>query len=373
MTWGHAFAAHRAAIASFSKTKGRRMDGNAAPLAEIAEAHRFDVARLDDHLRRTIDDFGSGLEIRQFQGGASNPTFLLTTDGGAKRYVMRKKPPGQLLASAHQVDREYRVMKALAGSGVPVPVMRTLCEDPEVIGTAFYVMDYLEGRIFRDAALPGLAATERAAIYDELNATLAKLHQVDFEAVGLGDYGRPGGYFERQLARWTRQYRDAETERIPAMETLIEELAGRIPADQSVSIAHGDYRLENVMFHPTEPRLIAVLDWELSTIGHPLADLGYNAFLWHSLGASWGALAGVDFATSGIPTEADYVAAYCRRTGRSEIEDWNFYLGFSVFRLASISQGVYRRVLAGNAASQREAVNGAPQLAEQALALLRRA
>lgn len=349
------------------------MDGNAAPLIEVAPAHRFDAQRLDAFLQTAVEDFGSGMEIRQFQGGASNPTFLLTTDGGAKRYVMRKKPPGQLLPSAHQVDREHRVMKALAETGVPVPNMRALCEDPEVVGTAFYVMDYLEGRIFRDAALPDLSPVERAAIYDELNATLAKLHQVDFQAVGLGDYGRPGDYFERQLARWTRQYRDAETEAIPAMETLIAELAGRIPADRSISIAHGDYRLENVMFHPTEPRLIAALDWELSTIGHPLADLGYNAFLWHSQGVSWGSLVGVDFATSGIPTEAAYVEAYRRRTGRDEIEDWNFYLGFSVFRLASISQGVYRRVLAGNAASTREAVNGAPALAEQALQLLRRA
>lgn len=348
------------------------MDGQTASLTEVAQAHRFDAESLAAYLQRAIEDFGSGMEIRQFQGGASNPTFLLTTDSGSKRYVMRKKPPGQLLASAHQVDREYRVMKALAGSGVPVPPMRALCEDPAVIGTAFYVMDYLDGRIFRDAALPDVSPADRAAIYDELNATLAKLHQVDFQAIGLGDYGRPGDYFERQLARWTRQYRDAETEAIPAMETLIAELGGRIPADRSVSIAHGDYRLENVMFHPTEPRLIAVLDWELSTIGHPLADLGYNAFLWHSQGASWGSLAGVDFTSSGIPTEAEYVDAYRRRTGRAEIADWNFYLGFSVFRLASISQGVYRRVLAGVAASEREAVNGAPPLAEQALELLRR-
>jgi len=261
-------------------------------------------------------------------------------------------------------------MKALAGH-IPVPVMRALCTDPEVIGTTFYVMDYLEGRIFRDAALPGLTPIERSAIYDDLNATLAKLHAVDFEAVGLGDFGRPGNYFERQVARWTRQYRDAESEPIPAMEALIAELPGRIPADQSVSIAHGDFRLENVMFHPTEPRLIAVLDWELSTIGHPLADIGYNAFLWRSHSLSWGSLDGVDFSASGIPTEEDYVAAYCRRTGRAKIEDWAFYMSFGIFRLASISQGVYRRVLAGTAATEgRDAVNGTPALAEQALAIL---
>jgi aminoglycoside phosphotransferase (APT) family kinase protein len=268
------------------------------------------------------------------------------------------------------VDREYRVMKALDGL-IPVPKMRALCEDAEVIGTAFYVMDYLSGRIFRDATLPGLAPAERAAIYDDLNATLAKLHRVDFAAVGLGDYGRPGNYFERQVARWTRQYRDAQTEAIPAMDALIERLPARIPADQSVSIAHGDYRLENVMYHPTEPRIIAVLDWELSTIGHPLADIAYNAFLWRSHSPTWGSLDGVDFATSGIPTEEDYVARYCERTGRETIEDWPFLMAFSVFRLASISQGVYGRMLAGNAArAGGEVVNGCPALAAQALEIL---
>ena len=284
--------------------------------------------------------------------------------------MLRKKPPGQLLASAHQVDREYRIMKALHGSGVPVPVMRALCEDPDVIGTAFYVMDYLEGRIFRDATPPGMTPAERAEIYDQLNATLAALHKVDYVAVGLTGYGRPDGYFERQIARWTKQYRGAETQSIPAMEQLIAELPARIPKDPAVSIAHGDYRLENVMFHPTEPRLIAVLDWELSTIGHPLADLGYNGFLWHSEGVGWGSLLGVDFAASGIPTERDYVAAYCRRTGRDGIDDWSFYVAFSVFRLASISQGVYSRILAGTIASEREAINGTPRLSEQALELL---
>jgi len=333
----------------------------------VRPAHRFDEVRLAAWLRPRIPEIGPDLEVLQFQGGASNPTFLLTSDG--RRYVLRKKPPGQLLASAHQVDREHRVMQALAGH-VPVPTMRVLCEDPEVIGASFYVMDFLEGRIFRDARLPGLAPAERAAIYDDLNATLAKLHQVDVEALGLGDFGRPGNYFERQIARWTRQYRDAESETIPAMEALIEALPGRIPADSSVAIAHGDYRLENVMYHPTEPRIIAVLDWELCTIGHPLADIAYNAFLWRSHGESWGTLDGVDFATSGIPTEAEYVAAYARRTGRGEIAGWPFYMAFAIFRLASISQGVYRRVLAGNAAMDRPAENGAPALAEQALAIL---
>ena len=337
------------------------------PVRDVVPAHRFDEAKLHAWLRTAIPEVDGQLEVQQFQGGASNPTFLLTSAG--KRYVLRKKPPGQLLSSAHQVDREYRVMKALDGL-LPVPKMRALCEDPEVIGTSFYVMDYLEGRIFRDAMLPDLKPAERAAIYDNLNATLAKLHQVDFAAVGLADYGRPGNYFERQVARWTRQYRDAESESIPAMDALIERLPARIPADQSVSIAHGDYRLENVMYHPTEPRIIAVLDWELSTIGHPLADIAYNSFIWRSHSPGWGSLDGIDFATSGIPTEADYVAAYCRRAGRASIDDWAFYMAFGIFRLASISQGVFRRVQSGQAASEREAINGTGPLAEQALAIL---
>lgn len=308
------------------------------PVREVVPAHRFDEARLHAWLKTVLPEIGERPLVRQFQGGASNPTFLLTSDSG-RHYVLRKKPPGQLLSSAHQVDREYRAMKALEGH-IPVPRMRALCEDPEVIGTSFYVMDYLEGRIFRDATLPDQTPAARAAIYDDLNATLARLHKVDFEAVGLGDFGRPGNYFERQVARWTRQYRDAESESIPAMDALIERLPARIPADQSVSIAHGDYRLENVMFHPTEPRIIAVLDWELSTIGHPLADIAYNAFIWRSHSPGWGSLDGVDFSTSGIPTEAEYVAAYCRRVGREPIVDWPFYMAFGIFRLASISQGL---------------------------------
>jgi aminoglycoside phosphotransferase (APT) family kinase protein len=340
-------------------------------LSEVGEKHRFDQATLDAWLRANVEGYAGDLHVQQFVGGASNPTFMLTT-GDGHRYVLRKKPPGTLLASAHQVDREYRVMKALGQTDVPVPVMRALCEDEAVIGTSFYVMDYLEGRVFRDATLPDLTPAERAAVYDQLNAVLAALHKVDHRAVGLEDYGRPTGYFERQVARWTKQYRGAETGHIPAMEALIAELPPRIPADEQSGIAHGDYRLENVMFHPTEPRMIAVLDWELSTIGHPLADIGYNAFLWHSHSPTWGSLDGVDFAASGIPTEEEYVAAYCRRTGRAAIPDWNFYLAFAVFRLASISQGVYARALAGQTPNASEAINGTPMLAEQALGLLRR-
>jgi len=340
--------------------------------AQIAPAHRFDVHALERRLRASIEGFGDDMAIQQFQGGASNPTFLLTTKtaDGPARYVLRKQPPGPLLASAHQVDREYRIMAALKASDVPVPVMRHLCEDPEVIGTKFYVMDFLEGRVFRDARLPGVAPADRAAIYDELNATLAQLHKVDYEAVGLSDFGRAGGYYERQISRWTKQYRGAQSERIPAMERLIEALPARIPADDAVTIAHGDYRPENTLFHPSEPKLLAVFDWELATIGHPLADLAYNAFIWRSDNAAWGTLDGVDLKASGIPTEAEYVAAYCRRTGRTEISDWNFYMAFAIFRLASISQGVYRRVQSGAVASERDPANRAPHLAQTALAIL---
>lgn len=343
-------------------------------IGDVVPALRFDEARLTAHLEKHIDGFGRDMIVQQIKGGASNPTYKLTTQGpnGPLSYVLRKKPPGQLLASAHQVDREHRVMKALENTGVPVPRMRLLETDDSIIGTPFYVMDFLEGRIFRDARLPVLTPKERAAVYDELNATLAKLHMVDYQAVGLSDFGRPGGYFERQVARWTKQYRGAESEHIPAMEKLIEVLPGMIPADESVSIAHGDYRLENTMFHPTEPRLIAVLDWELCTIGHPLADIGYNGFMWHSHGESWGTLDGVDFKTSGIPTEAEYRDAYCRRTGRDHIDNWNFYVAFGVFRLASIGQGVYRRALAGVTPSDRPAVNGTAAMAEQALEILYR-
>jgi aminoglycoside phosphotransferase (APT) family kinase protein len=242
-------------------------------------------------------------------------------------------------------------MAALGSIGFPVPRMRALCDDATVLGTAFYVMDFLDGRIFRDARLPGMAPAERAALYDDLNATLARLHQVDVQAIGLADYGRPGNYFQRQIDRWTKQYRGAQTEAIPAMERLIAELPTRMPTevdgDDEVRIVHGDYRLENVMFHPTEPRVIAVLDWELSTLGHPLADIAYGCILYHSDSESWGTLSGIDLQAAGIPDEAAYVAAYGQRTGRSAIPGFNVYLAFSMFRLAAIGQGVFKRNLIG--------------------------
>ena len=327
----------------------------AGEIVDVREAHRFDEKKLEAFCRENVEGFGGELSVRQFQGGQSNPTFLLETTGpgGGVKYVLRKKPPGKLLASAHQVDREYKVMKALAATDVPVPKMYALCQNAEVIGTDFYIMEHLDGRVLRDPTLPGMSPAERAAIYDQMNDVLARLHSVDLKAAGLEDFGKPGNYFERQIGRWTKQYRAAQTDNIEEMEHLIEWLPENIPADDSVSIAHGDYRLENTMFHKSEPKMIAVLDWELATIGHPLADLAYNCMLYHMETFSQGTLMNVDFATSGIPAEKDYVADYCRRTGRDGIENWNFYLSFSIFRLASIGQGVYKRGLDGNASSDK--------------------
>jgi aminoglycoside phosphotransferase (APT) family kinase protein len=340
-----------------------------ARTVDVTAAHRFDEAALQAWLQTAIPDFGAGLHVRQFHGGMSNPTFLLTTDGGARRFVMRKQPPGTLLPSAHQVDREFRVMRALAGSGVPVPPARALCQDRSVIGTDFYVMDYVPGRILTDAGLPDQTPDARAAIYDDLGAVLAALHEVDPASVGLADFGRPGDFVARQLARFTRQYRDAQTETIPAMEALIERLPSLAPGGARVAIVHGDYKLGNVMVHPSEPRIVAVLDWELATLGDPLADLAYSAFSWRGIYGSH-APGAPDMAAPGIPSEADYVAAYCARTGRDGVEGWTFYLAFSLFRLASIMQGVYRRILSGSVASQAAAVNQCPQLAQRALEIL---
>ena len=282
-------------------------------------------------------------------GGQSNPTYLLTS--GEQRYVLRRKPPGVLLPSAHAVDREYRVMHALAGSAVPVPRMHLLCRDAGVIGTDFYVMDFVPGRSFRDPALPGLSNAERTALYDEMNRVIAALHQVDVAAVGLTDYGRPGAYLQRQIDRWTKQYRASETERIEAMERLIGWLPQHVPTDDETTLVHGDFRIDNLIFHATEPRVLAVLDWELSTLGHPLADLAYHCMTWRVTAEEFRGMKGADLPALGIPDEAAYVAAYCRRTGRDGIADWDYYLAFNMFRMAAILQGIYARALAGSAAS----------------------
>lgn len=328
--------------------------------------HRFDEAALARYLDT---NFGAGgaLHVEQFQGGASNPTFLLTRENpsGVERYVLRKKPPGPVLQSAHQVDREFRVMQALGQhTNVPVPKMLVFCADEGVIGTAFYIMEYVAGRILVDPYLPDAIPADRAAIYDSFIETMARLHKVDSTAIGLSGFGAEGDFIARQLNRFTRQYRAAETDLIDEMEALIANLPDLVPGDRHVAIVHGDFKLGNVIVHPTEPRVVGVLDWELATLGDPLADLAFSALHWHrdvDAGASTSAH------LSGIPTERDYVRAYLARTNRARLEGWNFYLAFALFRLASIMQGVYRRVLAGNVASDFAAVNVAPQLARQAL------
>src|SRR5215472_3210083 len=292
------------------------------------EAHRFDTARLESYLRANVAGFTGPLAVFQFAGGQSNPTFVLDTP--AQRYVLRKKPPGVLLPSAHAVDREYRVITALGRTPVPVPRTFCLCEDPSVIGTSFYVMEYVEGRVLRDPTLPGLTRSERVATYDTMNDVLARLHRIDPKALGLGDFGKPGNYFARQIARWTKQYEMSRTEDIPSMTKLVAWLPAHIPPGEETRLVHGDYRLENMIFHPREPRILAVIDWELSTLGDPLADLAYNCLPWYVADRNRGDITRLP-ADYGIPTEANYVAAYCRRTGQV-IADWTFYLVLSLFR-----------------------------------------
>jgi aminoglycoside phosphotransferase (APT) family kinase protein len=323
-------------------------------LTPVRPAHVFEEGRLDDYMKANVEGFRGPLRILQFEGGQSNPTFHLT-DSAARMYVLRKKPPGKLLPSAHQVDREYRVIKALADhTDVPVPRPYALCCDDSVIGTWFYIMEFLPGRILADPKMPGIPPADRGRIFDSMNDVLARLHNVDYRKVGLGDFGREGQYIQRQLARWSSQYDLSRTEHIEAMEALKRWLPANIPADDETRINHGDYRLGNTIVHPTEPRIVAVLDWELSTLGHPLADLAYNCMMYHfgeGFGAS-GGYAGMDLGALGLPSEQDYVAAYARRTGRREIAAFDFYLAFSLFRLAAIVQGVYKRGLDGNASSE---------------------
>jgi aminoglycoside phosphotransferase (APT) family kinase protein len=320
-----------------------------AKLTPVREAHRFDEAALAQYLKAELDGFCEPFSILQFEGGQSNPTFLL--DCGDHKYVLRKKPPGKLLPSAHQVDREYRVMKALEHTEVPVPGMDLLCEDETVIGTTFFVMEYVEGRLFEDVTLPGLSPEERRAIYFEVNRVLAALHSVDYAALGLSDFGKPGNYFARQIARWSKQYVAARTDDIPSMEKLMEYLPQNVPEDDTTCIAHGDYRMENMLFHPNEPKILALLDWELSTLGHPLGDLAYICGPYHFEMAGNRSLVGICGPQTGIPTESEFVAEYCRRTGRAGIPNRSFYMAFAFFRLASILQGVYKRGLMGTASS----------------------
>ncbi len=320
-------------------------------LTEVREAHKLDTQVLITYLQDKMD-VSDNLKIQQFRFGQSNPTYLLTDRG--KAYVLRKKPPGKLLPSAHAVDREYRILKALGKTDVPVPGMLLLCEDANILGTPFYVMEHVEGRIFRDPTLPGATGRkERATIFDAMNETLARIHRVDWQAMGLGDFGRPGNYMARQVGKWSNQYMASKTDPIDSMDRLMEWLPLNIPDDDSTTIVHGDFRLENMIVHSTEPTVVAVLDWELSTLGHPLADLAYNCMGYYlpSLGGSAFGFSGVDFEATGIPTKDAYIAAYCERTQRSDIPNWSFFMAFSMFRLAAIAQGVYRRGLDGNASA----------------------
>ena len=335
---------------------------DAAPvLVEVREAHAFNVARLDAWLAGRLAGFGGGLRVRQFEGGQSNPTFLV--ESAARRIVLRKKPPGKLLPTAHQVEREHRILAALAGSGVPVPEVFALCEDESVIGTPFYVMAYVEGRVFTDPGLPGLDPPARRAIYSATVAGLAAIHAVDAAAAGLADLGPPAGYLERQIRRWIRQYEASRTEAVEAMDALARWLPAHLPPSPRTTLVHGDYRVGNLVFARDATRLEGVLDWELATLGDPFSDLAYLCMGYHHDAPGRPGLVTCAGGASGIPGESELLEDYCRRTGIGGVPHWRFYLAFSFFRFAAILQGVYRRGLDGNASSrealsQRDLVRG---------------
>jgi len=320
-------------------------------LIDVRDAHRFPLDPLLAYVGDTLGIPTHTVRLQQFDAGQSNPTFLLTIDNTP--YVLRKKPPGDLLPKAHMVEREYRVMKALETSDVPVPRMLLLCEDSDVIGTPFFLMEYVQGRVFWDARFPDQPPSERTALFRSMSDTLAALHSVDYASVGLDTFGRAGNYFARQLSIWTRQYQASETQNLPAMNHLMEWLPNHVPEDDTVSLVHGDFRLDNLIFHPTQPKVIAVLDWELSTIGHPLADLAYNCMGYLLDSPYHPALNPLCGGDSGIPTLEERKAWYCQATGRADIPSWNFYVAFSIFRSCAIIQGVYKRGLQGNASSSR--------------------
>jgi aminoglycoside phosphotransferase (APT) family kinase protein len=330
----------------------RKYLGDTVP---VKQAHRIDEARLAQYLGDVVPGYDGPLQVTQFEGGQSNPTYLLTTPGA--KYVMRRKPPGVLLKSAHAVDREHRVLKALFEQGFPVPEPLGLCEDDSVLGTAFYVMRHVPGRVFLINAMPDLTPAERAAVYDSANETLARLHSIDHVAAGLEDYGRPGNYFERQINRWSQQYVASKTDDIPEMDRLIDWLPKAAPPAGETRISHGDYSFHNLLIHPTEPKVVAVLDWELSTTGDPLGDLTYHGMEWYrpADGDARGTLQGLDLAALGIPELEDYVARYCERVGRPPLENLAFYKAFNLFRVASIVQGIVARSRQGNAASDTAA------------------
>jgi aminoglycoside phosphotransferase (APT) family kinase protein len=340
----------------------------------VEERHRIDTGALERMLGFRI------ATLEQFKGGQSNPTYRLTSADGRK-FVLRRKPPGKLLPSAHAVDREYRVISALHPTGFPVARPHVLCEDESVIGTAFYVMDYVEGRVLWDQSLPGMTKSERHAIWEELNRVIAQLHSLDYRALGLEEFGKPGNYIARQVARWSKQYQASETEPIRAMHDLIAWLPNNIPPETGTTVVHGDFRLDNVIFHPREPKILAVLDWELSTLGDPLADFAYHCMSWHIPPGQFRGIGGLDLVALGIPPEVEYVHMYCRRTGRDGIEasHWDFYMAYNLFRIAAILQGIAKRVVDGTAASAhaRDAGSRARPMAElgwqQVEKILRRA
>ena len=324
----------------------------------VGSRQLFDVAALETWMRAHVDGFRGPLTVEQFKGGQSNPTFKLVTP--TQTYAMRAKPgpAAKLLQSAHAIEREFKVMAALAKVDIPVAKMYALCEDESIIGRAFFIMECVDGRIMWNPALPGMTNSARSAIFDEMNRVMANLHQVDYAAIGLADYGKAGNYFERQISRWTKQYRASETGKIDAMDRLIEWLPQHIPPGDETHIVHGDYRLDNLIFHPTEPRILAILDWELSTLGHPLADFAYHCMTWHVPPNAFRGLAGIDLAALGIPDFNAYVATYCARTGRAGIDNFEYYLAYNLFRMTGILQGIMKRVVDGTAASEQAMAMG---------------
>jgi aminoglycoside phosphotransferase (APT) family kinase protein len=320
----------------------------------VRAAFRFDEERLARWLAAHVPGFSGPLRVSQFSGGQSNPTYRLDTP--QRTYVLRRKPPGDLLKGAHAIDREHRVMAALHTAGFPVPAMHALCLDREVIGTEFYLMDFVPGRVFWNPRLPEVQRERRAAYFDAMNDTIARLHALDPQVIGLSDYGRGGGYFERQIARWSRQYLDDQKAgRDPSMDLLVEWLPLHIPPGDETRVVHGDFRCDNMIFHADEPRVLAVLDWELSTLGHPLADFTYHAMMYRLPSSIMNGLRGEDLAALGLPSESDYVKAYCRRTGRDDIANYGFYIAFNMFRFAAILHGIKGRLLRGNASSANAA------------------
>jgi aminoglycoside phosphotransferase (APT) family kinase protein len=326
---------------------------------EVQEKNRFDTASLEAYMLGNVEGFSGPLIVEQFKGGQSNPTFLLSA--GGKKYVLRRKPPGKLLPSAHAVDREYRVITALRNSHVPVARTYCLCQDDSVIGTWFYIMDYVAGNIAWDPSFPGMENSRRREIYRDMNRVISRLHKVDYIDAGLADFGRTGNYMERQIGRWIKQYRAAETERMEDMEQLIDWLPQNVPPGEETSIVHGDYRLDNIILHSDKPLIAAILDWELSTLGHPLADFAYHCMNWHVPYSEYKGLGGLDLRALGIPTEGDYVAEYCRNSGREIVPpaEWDFYMAYSFFRIAAMSQGIKARALDGSASNRRAVEYGA--------------